>query len=622
MRRLLVPLGVAAVIVGATLGFLGWRRQPPRTPPELEGAPAPAPAGTRSPSASGAGRESAPSTAPSSRAPEQTSPSPAVAPLPQGEAELVFTIRGTDGQPPPREVSVTLQWARTEATAAADGNGAARFSRLAAGHYTFVVDAEGLPPLGAMRALELQAGERKEIELRLGRFDEVISGRVLDRSGQPVPDIIVRAHKHVAEPGDGDLRPRTMDPSGKSDEEGRYTVEGLEAADYILSTEPLEGQPTVQKVFRAGSRSADLILGATRTLVLHGKTSARGGEPLGGVRIQPLGRASRQAESAPDGSYELEAEIAEDQSVLLLIASREGWRELRTNVHLAEVGEAERWEVSLVLDPLGARGSIRGRLHTADGAPLAGETIHVHAASVGARQHSTSDAEGRFELAGLEVAGDYRLWVYPKSGYEDHVRSPLVLGEDGMELDIELLPLATAPLRGRMVDAAGQPVAGMTLWVRSLKSLASATAVRGGSDGRFAVDAVPAGELLFETRSLPRLAIRGVRHGPETAAEDVELVVDWGRLELAGQVVDPGGNPAAGASVTLHWTGGAESAQSSSYRTAVTDAEGRFAFTELGPGEHRLQVNAAGYAPAQTEHEVGGTAPGPVIRLEKRTRRE
>ena len=111
------------------------------------------------------------------------------------------------------------------------------------------------------------------------------------------------------------------------------------------------------------------------------------------------------------------------------------------------------------------------------------------------------------------------MWIYPRSGFEDFLRGPVVLGEDGLELDIELQALATAPLRGRMVDAAGAPVPGLTLWARSVKSLGGVVAVRGGADGRFEAEAVPVGELLFETRSQPRFAVRGLRHDAESPGE-------------------------------------------------------------------------------------------------------
>jgi len=117
-------------------------------------------------------------------------------------------------------------------------------------------------------------------------------------------------------------------------------------------------------------------------------------------------------------------------------------------------------------------------------------------------------------------------------------------------------------------------------------------------------EGVREGEILFETRSLPRLTVRGFRLQPG-GADEVTLVLDRGSHAFSGTVNAQGGGPVPGASVSLYWSYSEKGIQSSSFRSAVTDASGRFSFTELGPGDHKISVNSTSHLPSHTSHEVG-----------------
>ena len=118
-------------------------------------------------------------------------------------------------------------------------------------------------------------------------------------------------------------------------------------------------------------------------------------------------------------------------------------------------------------------------------------------------------------------------------------------------------------------------------------------------EGYVELDDVPAGELIFETRSFPRLAVRGIQFDPDEDPSVVELVLDWGVASVVGVVLDKTGTPIGGANITLSWTANLGDGKSSSIRHTVADAAGRFTFSELAGVEHKVSATANGFRTAQ-----------------------
>ena len=86
--------------------------------------------------------------------------------------------------------------------------------------------------------------------------------------------------------------------------------------------------------------------------------------------------------------------------------------------------------------------------------------------------------------------------------------------------------------------------------------------------------------------------------------EEVTVVLDNGHDEIRGRVVDEDGLPVAGTSVTLNWFHHENGIRTTARRNTSADAQGYFKFTQLGPGTHRLIVNADNYLPMQRSHDV------------------
>ena len=111
------------------------------------------------------------------------------------------------------------------------------FADIAAGVYSFRVEAADIPELAAAKEVTLAAGEEKEVSITVGTFGLELSGTVLDRDGRPVPGIRLEARKQMFELNEGDYYvadgSRLFTESGP---DGMYRFTTLEEADYLVAT--------------------------------------------------------------------------------------------------------------------------------------------------------------------------------------------------------------------------------------------------------------------------------------------------------------------------------------------------------------------------------------------------
>jgi len=240
------------------------------------------------------------------------------------------------------------------------------------------------------------------------------------------------------------------------------------------------------------------------------------------------------------------------------------------------------------------------------GEPLAGVTVAfqpgattrqhegfaVFTADGGAARTTTTDARGRFALE-LPVAAQGRLCVADERWTAVGARG--IAGEPTGPTT--LVAAEPVRLRGRVVDGAGEPVAGALLRLELDQGLRSLPVEEGdltlliptaesGSDGEFELEghALDAARLLVS-----RAGFAGVRLAlPADAREPFDVVLARRGAEPArvtGRVRDASGAPLAGAAVA----GGAE--------LVWTDAEGRFEVGVDARAGWRLTAYARGLLP-------------------------
>ena len=241
-----------------------------------------------------------------------------------------------------------------------------------------------------------------------------------------------------------------------------------------------------------------------------------------------------------------------------------------------------------------------------------------------------TDAEGHCTIAlpkDIATRDDFNIMVW-REGF-----SPLSIGCTGYDVIDETFTTYTAQLDpatvmgGIVQDEQGHPIGGakIRIWMRyswsQLLNPAGYHGLRDSGDIGVSDPIITDATGRWQLRMLPvsstdkdHLSIR-VTHPdyvsdvteprPTPALEDLRnqsaiLVMSKG-LPARGTVVDPAGNPVAGAAVSLAWS------PTNEYEryTTKTDAHGRFAFEHARPRQQSLCVLSDRFAPVLEEINVG-----------------
>lgn len=177
----------------------------------------------------------------SQAAPRDTKPGAVVS------AAISGVVTTDEAQPRPlRHARVTLKGDALDADEAAmtGDDGAFAFDDVPPGAYeltaakgAYVTATYGAArPGGRGSALDLAAGERRRVEIRLLRGG-VISGRVLDAAGQPVEGVAVLALQRRMG-ASGWAYHEAGSPALPTDDRGVYRVFGLPAGTYLIAVQP------------------------------------------------------------------------------------------------------------------------------------------------------------------------------------------------------------------------------------------------------------------------------------------------------------------------------------------------------------------------------------------------
>ncbi len=428
--------------------------------------------------------------------------------------------------------------------------------------------------------------------------DLLISGRVLNLRGDPVSGIQITARRF--DPSTN--RFSSARHSAHSLAGGRYVIKGLTAGDYQLRTTLSDRYTSATIYVRAGFLSADIVLNDGHQVRVIGTVTDGAGYPLADVEVIPS-RSGRRAKTDAAGSYMITLMTQRNRTYSFRFRAP-GYTDEIQSFSGADVVQVPETRLDARLRPAG-KSEITGMVTNEFGNVVAGARIWMNSPSLKTSYRARSDANGFYAISGIKAGADYQLTATVRGLYERYNKKPLVITDAGVTLDISLTSIAGGRVVGNMVDAQGEPVPSFTLLLTSSKAAGRTLPVVGDSAGHFEVDEVPEGRLTFVTRSQPRVSIRGAEL-TATSELFVRLVIDWGVYSLSGQVTDISGNPIPGVEAALTWRHAAGSMQSNSSRRALTDAEGLFRFTQLGPGVHRLDLMAKGFRRYNTSVEIGG----------------
>ncbi|GAB4125447.1 MAG: hypothetical protein Tsb0027_24460 [Wenzhouxiangellaceae bacterium] len=416
-----------------------------------------------------------------------------------------------------------------------------------------------------------------------------ISGRVMDDQGEPVAGAEVLATQQPDATGKGGGEQYAASAAA----DGWFRFERLPVAEYIISArDPVTATSSNSVRASTGTPLVDLLIPLLNEVLLFGSVTDSAEQPVAGARIV-LAPPAIATSSDELGVYLLPARLRNGQSYLLIVEHNDF---ATARVPLPEQDWRQTTELQQDVQLQTQRvTTVSGRLLDRDGAAVGNEVLFLQ----GQRNsyQARADAAGQFRFDAVVPGAGYRLSVQPERDYNSHEQSGIEVPAAGLSgLEVVLEALDEGLVTGQFVDPFGAALPGYsaTVLVQRFR-----TAVQADAQGRFTLEQVPAGDVQLRNDSMGRLSTRGATLAPGGQLQ-LLAVVDVGTAQYVGTVRNEVGMPVAGAVATLLWRRQDQGLLHESARTAISDANGRFAFSGHAGVDHELRIAAEGYQPLIT----------------------
>lgn len=419
-----------------------------------------------------------------------------------------------------------------------------------------------------------------------------VEGRVLSPEGEPVTGAEVVVVE--ASPGDG---PAFSSLRARTDGDGRYRIDGVAPGPRVVEARAEGYQRAVRDVeVSPETRAVDFRL--ERGLELSGRVVDAAGTPIPSVQLSLIAGddffLAPRTLSGPEGAFRFSGL---KDGTYRLMARKDGYASERGGDTLRLAGSS----VSGIEVKLSAGGTIAGRISGLEPSQLS--RVRVWASS---ELHlGQIDPEGNYRIANLPP-GYWRVTaVVPDTPLHAEGRAILEPGAAEARVDLDLgggHELTGVVLRN------GQPLAGASLALTRGGTAGSQTAV---SDHR---GSFRFGGLEDGTYDLNVGTPNGAQHRESVEiSADRRIQVELRTAGLSGRVIDDGDDsPLSGVRISI----AAGDDRPSPFSDVTTDSRGAFRLIEVGDGAWTLRASRDGYASAEREVQVDGSAPDEIeIRL-------
>lgn len=356
----------------------------------------------------------------------------------------------------------------------------------------------------------------------------VVNGRVVDDGGRAVPGALVAIGLGGERLGQSSsmarMEIRATAARLMADAEGRFSCDGVTLGAAAASAwAPGFGPVTLPIDVRAAEPSS-IVLALPRGAVVEGTVRDTRGRIVANAQVERVGTlydfARPRTRTDASGAFRL-VDLPAGELELFALADGKVTATVTTTA-----GRTTTWDPVL---PALAR--LRGRVVDPDGVPLPGLRVGVaRPDAMRTDPAGTTDRGGGFVIAGV-AAGSVTLRV--DNDIATLASRDVAVGDAPITITLTAAELPTAHLRGRVVDATGNPLTAVL--ILRLPDWRSCGPTECGRDGTFVRGPLPAGRYLasvaadgFGTRVLDTVPV-GV--GEDKVLPDIVLA-RAGRVEL------------------------------------------------------------------------------------------
>ncbi len=303
------------------------------------------------------------------------------------------------------------------------------------------------------RRIEAANGQTREIEIVMSR-PGVVTGRVFDRTGEPVPYVIVAVSRWLYAPG-------ALQTSNQTNDRGEYRIFGIEPGEYVLFATVLDGRRRAQ-VFYPGvfdiSATNRLMIASNQEITvanltlpvvswfnIRGTATNAAGQPLpsGSIALHRLADPDTISiagvGSIRDGAFTV-SDVIPGQYELRARSGRtaDSMRDTRPgDLSVSLPVTVENADVESVTLVLTEGTTLTGRVVSSNpSTPFRPESVKVEVGSgePGRILTATPASDGTFSLHGIE-SGLRRIGYNPPTGWT--LKSVSIAGRDVTDAPVE-----------------------------------------------------------------------------------------------------------------------------------------------------------------------------------------